>query len=505
MVTYEGQNAPASLKSIDVVFLARISDQLSEPTPISSTPYSNSVRTEAATSSTDEPLPSCGNRSTARSVWYQFRVPANGQLTVDTFGSSYDTILSKWTRNAGNLQEGACSDNAPGVEQSRIIAPASVNADYLFMVSATNGDGGLLTFNLELTLDNPVPIVGAALPSSIVVGDLSITLTVNGSGFVQGSVLRWNASDRPTTFVSDTQLTAAIPASDLALGGIVQITVFNPAPGGGTSNAVTVTVNNSLPTQSGVSPANVMAGGAAFTLTSSGSGFINGSIVRWNGSDRPTTFVSSTQLKAAIPVSDLAAGGNVQITVFNPAPGGGTSTAVSFAVTDFTASAAPTTATVKAGQSATYTITVTPQFGPYGNAVTLSLSGLPTLSTGVFSAVSVTPGSSPATATLTISTTASSAMFRPPRILPVRVPALTLLAALVLLSFLRLGTTARARRLLVGASLAFVFIGAVLQMGCTSVGSKAQSPGTPPGTYSVTVTGQSGTVQHSTTLTLTVQ
>ena len=56
------------------------------------------------------------------------------------------------------------------------------------------------------------------------------------------STVRWNGSGRTTTFVSATGLTARIPASDLAVGGPLSITVFTPAPGGGASAAMTLTV-----------------------------------------------------------------------------------------------------------------------------------------------------------------------------------------------------------------------------------------------------------------------
>src|SRR6185295_629608 len=52
--------------------------------------------------------------------------------------------------------------------------------------------------------------------------------------------------NRTTTFVSSTQLTAAIPASDIATVGTANVTVVNPAPGGGTSNALTFTILSTL-------------------------------------------------------------------------------------------------------------------------------------------------------------------------------------------------------------------------------------------------------------------
>ena len=69
---------------------------------------------------------------------------------------------------------------------------------------------------------------------------------------------------------------------------------------------------NAVPTLSSISPSSSTAGGAAFTLTVNGSSFVNGATVRWNGADRTTTFVSATQLTAAIPASDIAATGTAR-------------------------------------------------------------------------------------------------------------------------------------------------------------------------------------------------
>jgi hypothetical protein len=59
-------------------------------------------------------------------------------------------------------------------------------------------------------------------------------------------VVRWNGSDRPTTYVSASQLTAAITAADIASASMASVTVFNPGTGGGTSNAVSFVVGTLL-------------------------------------------------------------------------------------------------------------------------------------------------------------------------------------------------------------------------------------------------------------------
>ena len=86
-----------------------------------------------------------------------------------------------------------------------------------------------------------------------------------------------------------------------------------------TSPAVTVVPGP--PVINSLSPAGAPVGGAAFTLTVNGSGFTSGSVVRWNGSDRVTTYTSASQLRAAILASDLATIGTAQVAVFVPTSG----------------------------------------------------------------------------------------------------------------------------------------------------------------------------------------
>ncbi len=96
---------------------------------------------------------------------------------------------------------------------------------------------------------NPVPFVHQPLvPTAVAPGGPDFTLTVNGAGFVPDSVIQWNGSARPTTFVSNTQLTAAIPAADIATIGSASVTVVSSVPGGGVSNAALLLITFPIPT-----------------------------------------------------------------------------------------------------------------------------------------------------------------------------------------------------------------------------------------------------------------
>jgi hypothetical protein len=95
----------------------------------------------------------------------------------------------------------------------------------------------VLASTMMLAQINPVPFVDQPLvPTSSLPGGPSFTLTVNGTGFVSGAMVKWNGTALSTTLVSSSQLKAAVPASNIAAAATASVTVFNPAPGGGTSS-----------------------------------------------------------------------------------------------------------------------------------------------------------------------------------------------------------------------------------------------------------------------------
>ena len=99
----------------------------------------------------------------------------------------------------------------------------------------------------RITRLNSVPTITTLSPAGKTAGDAGFNLTVNGTNFVAGSKVRWNGANLTTTYVSATKLTAVVPAADIANVGTADVTVFNPAPGGGTSDARTFTVNAPQP------------------------------------------------------------------------------------------------------------------------------------------------------------------------------------------------------------------------------------------------------------------
>jgi hypothetical protein len=94
------------------------------------------------------------------------------------------------------------------------------------------------------------------------------------------------------------------------------------------------TVLGDVPRLTAVAPASATAGSAGFTLTVSGTGFLEGATVRWNGVAKPTTLVSSTELSASISASDIASAGTVAISVVNPNMEAAPSNALPFFIGD---------------------------------------------------------------------------------------------------------------------------------------------------------------------------
>ena len=101
---------------------------------------------------------------------------------------------------------------------------------------------GILLLGLLSALSSaqaPVPFISQPLvPDATAPGGAQFTLTVNGTGFVSNSVVNWNGNALATQLVSGSQLTATLPAADIATANTGWVTVVNPAPGGGTSDLV---------------------------------------------------------------------------------------------------------------------------------------------------------------------------------------------------------------------------------------------------------------------------
>ncbi len=307
-------------------------------------------------------------------IWYKFTPIFSANLVVDTLNSSYDTVLSIWSGTAGNLTSIACSDDVvPGaLLQSQLLnVPLNSGTTYYFLVSSFGPPdpnpialGGRTQFSFSYNGGfNPTPSITTMSPMSANSGDPSFTLTVNGSGFLNGAKVFFNSNPEVTTFVNSTQLTATIQASDFAFPGPVQVNVQNAQPACCFSNPLNFTINLGVypvPGLSAIIPSSAVAGGVGFTLTALGSNFAPGAVLEFNGIAMPTTVNNTQIISSSISASAIANAGTAQVTVFNPAPGGGRSAPQPFTLTQPTV--VPTISSISpvAGASGTsFILTIT--------------------------------------------------------------------------------------------------------------------------------------------------
>jgi hypothetical protein len=225
--------------------------------------------------------------------------------------------------------------------------------------------GGCSQFNTNLTTQTSTSTLTFLSPQTKNAGDSDFTITANGGGFVTGAIILWNAGPNQvqlnTTFVSSAQLTATVPASDIAAAGSVPVAVQIPGSAvsgaSGTTATTTTEVSNTVnfminakpgqtPTIASLSasttsmPATPYCSASGFTLTVTGSNFDSSSVVNWNGSPRTTTFANSNQVTASILAQDAAFPGTANVSVSNAS---GPSNTVLFTLTTPMANlAAPT-------------------------------------------------------------------------------------------------------------------------------------------------------------------
>ena len=203
-------------------------------------------------------------------------------------------------------------------------APAAAVSDVLAALQQTglpitDTRGGTGTVRPRIRIDqalavlsvNPVPIASSITPGSATAGAAGVTLTVGGSGFIASSVVRWNGATRPTTFVSSSQLQAAISISDVATAGTAQVTVFTPSPGGGTSSALTFTINPASPkaTLTTPTPGTALTGAAATFTWTAGQGALEYFVFIGRSPGASDVYAASQATRLTVTANDLPVDG----------------------------------------------------------------------------------------------------------------------------------------------------------------------------------------------------
>jgi uncharacterized repeat protein (TIGR01451 family) len=375
------------------------------------------------------------------------------------------------------------------------------------------------------------------------------TTTTTGQNTVGAFVSYFGGSglDRGTGIAIDTSLNTYLvgdtQSPNLQTGGALQSSLNGPSDAfivklGTSADLCIVKTSTNNCTAATVSPTIVSAGTSAtfvYTITNLGPDLATNITFTDNLTGVAVTFNSATAASGSCPQSassntivctipSLQSGSSSTVTVtLTPSSAGSfnggavtvsstendpdpsnNSTTVTALATDFTVDVEPKNQSIAAaGDTALYHVTVSPLPPPFTTNISLSVSGLPSASSPSFNPnpVSLASGG-PVTSALSIATTA--------RPIPIARSGRshTLVVAFVLPGLVLLGVgvgSERRRRRVTGILLCFILLTLLAwQPACSKTQTIQPTGGTPPGTYTLTLTATSGTLSHNQTFTITV-
>ncbi|MCX6142179.1 MAG: T9SS type A sorting domain-containing protein [Ignavibacteriales bacterium] len=252
-------------------------------------------------------------------------------LNVVVGGTNFFTGITSVSLGSGITTNTVTVNSVTQMTVNISIAPGASIGSRDVVVTNGGVGGGTSTLPAAFSVVYPAPTIASVTPPSAVSGQ-TVTLTITGTSFISGqTTLNVGAGITVNTLTvnSSTQMSAAISISSTAIGGIRDLTVTNPLPGGGTSILPGgFIVNNPAPTITGVVPG-VGARGRLANVTLTGSNFIPGVTIALPAPGLTlvsATFVSATQITGSFFVARDAALGLRDMTIMNSGPGGGTAT-----------------------------------------------------------------------------------------------------------------------------------------------------------------------------------
>jgi len=255
-------------------------------------------------------------------------------------GTSGATLaVSPQTANVmvgGTVQFTALLDDAPAAADWSVVGEGAIDMDGLYTapmtvpampvvtVKAVSRDvpGAQATALVSVRALLPVPVLTSIMPDQVAAGAADTTLTATGSDFLPTTELRLDGVRLDTTYTSATQLTATVPAAELAMGRLATVLAVTPGLGG-TSAGASLQITNPPATLGVINPTSALAGSMATNLVLSGTGFVQGAVVTASGTVLQSTVNLPTQITAVLSPQVLMRSGLLTIAVRNPAPGGG--------------------------------------------------------------------------------------------------------------------------------------------------------------------------------------
>lgn len=399
-----------------------------------------------------------------------------------------------------------------------ITVPAGSSSEAQISVVAANGFSDAVNFTVS---GLPAGANATFVPTSVSGGGstemtVSATASVPPGNYPLTVTGSSTGQDGNLTHSAALTLVIAQPAPDFTI---------TPA-----SQGLTVQSGSSATLQIAISPINGFSGSVAFTVSGLPAGAttnFNPAEVPGSGSSTLTIAADSSTPVGQFPLSITAASSGANGAITHSAAVVLTVSAATAGNPDFSISATPPNVTVHAGQTGSYSLAASPLNG-FSGSVVLACSGLPAAATCTFSPTPLAvTGAAAATSTLQITTAGpTAALIEGPF-------GRGTLASLAMLGFSLFGicfiggksrpqshqwSVGRRARLSGGDRrsrgwLVIVLALALIGIGCGTVSNHNQQSGsggspapvTPSGTYNVTITATSGSLQHSTVVQLVVQ
>ncbi|WP_354583656.1 choice-of-anchor D domain-containing protein [Hymenobacter sp. UYCo722] len=273
-----------------------------------------------------------------------FGIDATARINVDifwagTYNKGYLLELTAPDVNGlsnSNLYDLSLPVNTLSPSDPGNTTPVGYGSNKRNMVPANSAT----PFNLLSIAVAPTPAITSLSPPSAEVGTPGLTLTVIGTGFVNGTTVQFNGSDRATTYVSATQLRATLTTADLATVGTYNVTVTNPPFPGVPTAPATFTVTPTCAAPTNLAASNVTSNSATVSFTG------NGSATSYTVTTSPTTPPQTLSGSAtSVSFSGLTPNTTYTVNITTTCPSGTTGPASVM----FTTSAAAATLAVSQG------------------------------------------------------------------------------------------------------------------------------------------------------------
>lgn len=255
--------------------------------------------------------------------------------TVATAGAAFDLTVSggNFTASSVVLLDGAevATTWVSGTSlRARMPSFSAPGGHPVTVRTPAPGGGTSVARTLTAALIDGPTVTG--LSPSPGEADKAFRLSVTGSGYdctpTRATVLFDGTALTPATCAA-TKLEVDVPAT---AAGEHTLQVRNVDGKTSATATLALVAPNPVPALTALAPSEAAQGATALTLGVTGSGFVSGTTLRFNGAARPTSVQGAGALSATLTSTDLATAGSFPVTVVSPTPGGGTSNALSFTV-----------------------------------------------------------------------------------------------------------------------------------------------------------------------------